>query len=193
MTDRALRKQIIKGCDNAAARAELARLSPQTAAEAVRIYRQFMASMKDLESYNRAHELEWQSGVRPSVLAVQSPSGIGYRSGSREGQGDTDRGRDAHIKGFQAKLNNSYESAGAHKEVTEGRSQNSRVDDSCPRCGGAHNASDCPHRNSKCFGCGGVGHTKRVCPSPSPSPRDGNPGSRRSGRRPNGRNSSRTH
>jgi len=39
MTDRALRKQIIKGCDNAAARAELARLAPETATEAVRIYR----------------------------------------------------------------------------------------------------------------------------------------------------------
>jgi len=85
MTDRALRKQIIKGCNNAEARAELVRRSPRTAANAIQLYRQFMASLKDIESVNRAHELErCAAESKPTVLAVQSPNGIGFREDTQQ-------------------------------------------------------------------------------------------------------------
>ena len=85
MTDRALRKQIKKGCNIVEARAELVRRSPRTAADAIQFYRQFMASLKDIESVNRAHELErCAAESKPTVLAVQSPNGIGFREDTQQ-------------------------------------------------------------------------------------------------------------
>jgi len=48
MTDKALKKQIIKGCSNAECRKELVRLAPRTAMEAIDILKRVMNDLKDL-------------------------------------------------------------------------------------------------------------------------------------------------
>jgi len=167
MTDRALRKQIIKGCNNAEARAELVRRSPRTAANAIQLYRQFMASLKDIESVNRAHELErCVAESKPTVLAVQSPNGIGFRE-------DTQQQNNRSFRNRRNPRGGARQENWTGQEGGEGRAQAtspkvplfSDQSTDCPRCGGTHKEIYCPFRKAKCFSCGGMGHTRRMCPT----------------------------
>jgi len=71
MTDKALKKQIIKGCSHAECRKELVRLAPRTAMEAIDIHRRVMNDLKDLESVKEVRKPAMEAG-KPAILAIQT-------------------------------------------------------------------------------------------------------------------------
>jgi len=172
-TDKALKKQIIKGCSNDSCRAELVKLAPQTSKEAIRMYKQILNSLKDLESVNKSHQ---DGRVTPctSILTVHSQPNTdadGRRSAGFPRSPSLPRNTGSWSRSqSQTRARNQQRSRGSPRGNHPARQPASQKHDwrgGCLHCGGEHDPLTCPHLGTTCFNCSRVGHTVRACPFPA--------------------------